>query len=121
MTDQQKNQAIADKCPGRFKYIPAYDGFRPEGWYFGYEEQWARCLYGSIIDDLNAMAVAWDCCIKGNEELEDEFSVELLRACDDEYQPDGDRPNGSDASWAVASNATSRQRADAFAKVFGLW
>ena len=96
MTEQQKNQAIADRCPLKFA-LELIGPYGP-GWYYWLDGQLIRCLNGSIIDDLNAMRIAEDT-------LTDEQEVEYA-----------DKLCGKGSVFA-----TSRQRADAFAKVFVLW
>lgn len=103
LTDAGKNQLIADKCPGRFKndvFVNVWSYSHPK---FGT----STCLNSSIIDDLNAMAVAESMIRENGHWIE--YKEHLDYIC---FQ------SGPDIDPV---NAPSRQRADAFAKVFGLW
>jgi len=71
--------------------------------------------------DLNAVHELWTILIKGRDELEDKLSIELLRQIGSDDPSDGGRPNGSDATWALASNATASQRAEALGLTLNIW
>lgn len=83
------------------------------------EHCWSYCP--DYFNDLNAMHAAWEKVIKGSDELEDKYSIELLRAVGSDDPSDGVRPNGSDATWALASNAPSQARFEALGLTLNLW
>lgn len=93
---------------------PMYCEHSKGGW-----QEWTNVP--DYFNDLNAIHAAWEKVIKGSDELEDKYSIELLRAVGSDDPSDGVRPNGSDATWALASNATSSQRSRAFGLTLNLW
>jgi len=104
MNPSRQNQLIADACPGRFKFA----GYR---WQWLDGDQFTDCRRGSIIDDLNAMAVAVQTLdinqlSRYADEL-DEICVQT-HICPLTH-------------WQAVVEAKPHQRADAFGKVMGLW
>lgn len=106
LTEEQKQVKLAKACGiiqkrtkelGEFEPLPDYSS------------------------DLNACHSAWETAIRGNAYLEDKYSIELLRAVGAEDPSDGTRPNGSDATWALASNAPSQARFEALGITLSLW
>jgi len=53
MTPEQKRIAIAEACPGRFKY------FGGTGWWYSVDgKDWLRYVDGDLLSDLNAVPAA---------------------------------------------------------------
>ena len=117
MTTEQKNQLIADKCPEKFarELIGPYG----PGWYYWLDGQFIRCLNGSIIDDLNAMAVVEEVLDDRQQEVYTNLLAGTIDKPHDGYM--GYIEMEGDELFTVLTHATSHQRADAFGKVMGLW
>ena len=115
MTNQQKNQLIADKCPGVFKNIKVAF-VTSSGWYFFSKtaNEWCRCVNGSIIDDLNAMAVAEATL---NPEQLGLFAMWWVGLVETFHR----LPSGYYPIEHYIWHATSHQRAEAFLRTIGKW
>jgi hypothetical protein len=85
----------------------------------GFPEPYSTKRYPFYATDLNATHELWGNHIKGNDDLEDEFSVALSIECGCAGADDGGRPNLSDAGIAIVSNASARQRCLAFLRLKG--
>lgn len=106
LTQEEKNYKLAKACGVTQARAKVLGDFEPLPDYF---------------NDLNACHDVWEKAIKGNDMLEDKYSIELLRAIGSECPADGTRPNGSDATWALASNAPSQARFNALGIALNLW
>lgn len=123
LTQEEKRIKIAEACGWVRR---EYGGWgvpnKPADRYGVKNKVWDRVnQLPEYFNDLNACQDAWKKLAKGNEELEDKYSIELLRTVGSEDPADGKRPNGSDATWALASNAPSSARAEAFGLALNLW
>ena len=113
MTQEQKRIKLAEASGWIYDPQEEYSWQDPEGEGYRYPRDY--------FNDLNAVHKLWNTLIKGNDELEDKLSIELLRQIGSDDPSNGGRPNGSDATWALASNATAAQRAEAIGLTLSLW
>lgn len=110
MKDEQINIAIAEKCgyndvkqriaEGTIKVIT------------GFKEPWQDEEIPDYCNDLNAMHEAWETLTLVKKR---QFETELYRViiCDGDY-------NRNDDAMKI-TNASARQRAEAFLQTLGLW
>lgn len=123
MTEEEMNVAIAEACGWKITQISVNEPnddvtITPPG---KDVNAWrdAGLKIPNYCRDLNAMHEAYNANIQGEDDLEDSFTIWLgVICCGD---PISNRPNLSDAQIAVVSNASARQRAEAFLRTVGKW
>lgn len=118
MTDNEINMAVAEACGWTSVHYS-----EARGTCSGYSPGESCLGYFQIPDyanDLNACREVWASEIKGKETLEDIFTIQQGVACGLE-NCGVDQPNLSNADIAIVSNATARQRCEAFLKMMGKW
>lgn len=113
MTEEQINIAIAEAC-GYEKHEKFHRWRDPQT-----KESLCWKSLPDCCSNLNVMHEVWVAKIEGNEVLEDLFTIWLGAICCGE--PISDRPDLSDANIAIVTNATARQRAEAFLRTIDKW
>jgi len=106
MTPEEQRIAIAEACPGRFKF------FGGIGWHYGRDgEDWRRCIDGDILSDFNAMHEAEKVL---TEKQIRSYAFILAQVLDTSPTVDLD-------DQVSNIHATAAQRAEAFLRTIGKW